>query len=124
MTLTITDQLISSGHAVRSAPGRPRAAEVSWLPGQLLDRNTAITAMMLADTVSDARRDEGHRLWPAIHNWAAELGLTGPGAVALASQLPDQIKGSDQGTARPGRCRKMSERDQWAVPAGSAWSVP
>jgi hypothetical protein len=124
VTLTITDQLISSGHAVRSAPGRPRAWEVSWLPGQLLDRNTAITAMMLADTASDAKRDEGHRLWPAIHNWAAELGLTGPDAVAQASQPPNQIKGRDRGTARSGRCRIVSERDQWAVPAGSAWSVP
>ena len=95
MTLTITDQLISSGHAVRSAPGRPHAQEVSWRPGQLLDRNTAITAMMLVDTANDARRDEGLRLWAAIHGWAAELGLTGPDAGAQASQPPDQIKGSD-----------------------------
>jgi hypothetical protein len=122
VTLTITDQLISSGHAVRSAPGRPRAWEVSWRPSQLLDSTTAITAM-LADTASDARRDERHRLGPAIHNRAAELGLTGPDAVAQASQPPDQIKGSDRGTDRPGRCRIVSERDQWAVPAGSAWSA-
>ena len=114
MTPTITDQLISNGHAVRSSPGRPRAWELSWLPSQLLDRNTAITAMMLAYTASDARREEGHRLWPAIHNWAA----------AQASQPLDQIKGRDRGTVRPGRCRIVSERDQWAAPAGSAWSVP
>ena len=124
MTLTITDQLISGGHAARSAPGRPHAWEVSWLSGQLLDCNTAITAMMLADTASDARRDEEHRLWPAIHNWAAELGLTGPDAVARASQPPVQIKGSDRGTARLGRCQIVSERAQWAAPAGSDWSVP
>jgi hypothetical protein len=121
VTPTITDQLISIGHAVRSATARPRAWEVSWLPGQFLDRNTAITARMLADTASDCRRDEGHRLWPAIHDWVGELGLAGPDAVAQAS---DQIEGSDQRTARPGRCRIVSERDQWAVPAGSAWSVP
>ena len=124
MTLTITDQLISSGHAVRSAPGRPRAWEVSWLPGQHVDRDTAITAMMLVDTASGAGQDEGYRLWPAIHGWSAELGMTGPEAVAQASQPSDQIKGSDRGTARPGRCRIVSERDQWAVPAGSAWNVP
>jgi len=124
VTLTITDQLISNAHTVRSAPGRPHAWEVSSLPGQLLDRNTAITAMMLADTASDARRDEEHRLWPAIHNWAAELGLTGPAAVAQVSQPPDQIKGSDRGIARLGSCRIVGERGQWAVPAGSDWSVP
>jgi len=124
VTLTITDQLISSGHAVRSAPGRPHAGEVSSLPGQLLDRNTAITAMMLADTASDARRGDGHRLWPAIHTRAAELGLTGPEAVAQASQPADQIKGSGRGTARPGRCQIASKRDQWAAPADSDWSVP
>ncbi len=124
MTLTITDQLISKGHAVRSAPGRPRAWEMSWLPGLLLDRKTAITAMILADTVSVARRDEGYQLWPAVHYSAAELGLTGPAAVAQASQPPDQVKGSDRGTARPGRCRIVSERGQWAVAARGAWSVP
>ena len=124
MTLTITDQLISSGHVFRSAPSRPRAWRVSWLPALLLDRNTVITAMMLVDTASDARRDDGHRLWPAIHNWAAELGLTGPAAVAQVSQPPDQIKGSDRGIARLGSCRIVGERGQWAVPAGSDWSVP
>jgi hypothetical protein len=116
----MTDQLISGGHAVRPAPSRPHAWEVSWLPGQLVDRNTAITAMMLADTASDARGDEGRRLWPAIHNWAVELGLTGPEAVAQAPQPPDQIKGSD----RPGRCRIVNECGQSAIPAGSDWSVP
>ena len=124
MTLSITDQLISSGHAVRSAPGRPHALEVSWLSGRLLERSTAITAMMLVDTAGDARRDEGHQLWPAIHNWAAELDLTGPDAAAQASQPADHINGSDRGAARPGRCRIMSERGQWALPAGSGWSLP
>ena len=49
---------------------------MSWLPGQLLDRNTAITSTILADTVAKADLHEGHRLWPHIHGWAAELGLT------------------------------------------------
>ena len=54
--------------------------EVSWLPGQTLDRNTAITAMILADTAAKDDLREGHRLWPHIQGWAAELGLTGPDA--------------------------------------------
>ena len=32
----------------------------------------------------------GHRLWPHIQGWAAELGLTGPGAVAAISQPPGE----------------------------------
>jgi hypothetical protein len=39
---------------------------VSWLPGQILDRNTAITAMTLAGTTADGHIREGHRLWPHI----------------------------------------------------------
>ncbi len=61
---------------------------MSWLPGQVLDRNTAITAMILADTAADERVREGHRIWPHIQGWAAELGLTGPQAVAAAAQTP------------------------------------
>jgi len=47
-------------------PVAPQALKVSSLPGQLLDCNTAIAAKMLADTASDAGRDERHRLLPAI----------------------------------------------------------
>jgi len=61
---------------------------VSWLPGRTLDRNSAITAMVLADTTADQRVREGHRLWPHIQGWAAELGLSGTNAVAAISQSP------------------------------------
>jgi hypothetical protein len=64
---------------------------VSWLPGRTLDRNSAITAMVLTDIVADERVSEGHRLWPHIQGWAAELGLTGPEAVAATSQPPGGI---------------------------------
>ena len=42
---------------------------MSWLPGQILDRNTAITAMILADTAAEEDLHEGHRLWPHIQSW-------------------------------------------------------
>ena len=90
MTLTITDTAMTSDrtvHSARQAPGR-NGWEVSWLPGQTLDRNTAVTAMILADVVSTADIEEGHRLWPHIRGWAAELGLTAPQAVTAASQPP------------------------------------
>ena len=81
MTLTITDTTMTSDqtpHTARPAPGHQHAWEVSWLPGRLMDRNTAITAMTLADTAADTDLHPRHRLWPHIQGWAAELGLTGP----------------------------------------------
>jgi hypothetical protein len=59
---------------------------VSWLPGRALDRNSAITAMILADHVGERDLNERHRLWPFIENWAGELGLSGADAVTRASQ--------------------------------------
>jgi hypothetical protein len=59
---------------------------VSWLPGRVLDRNSAITAMVLADQAGNDDLNERHRLWPHIEGWAAELGLTGHDAVNRISQ--------------------------------------
>ena len=69
MTLTINDTTMTSdqtAHTARQAPGLQHQWEVSWLPGQTLDRNTAITAMVLADLVGEEDLHEGHRLWPHI----------------------------------------------------------
>ena len=90
MTLTINDTTMTSDqtpHTARHAPSR-NEWEVTWLPGRTLDRNSAITAMVLADTTADQRVREGHRLWPHIHSWAAELGLTAPEAITRAAQPP------------------------------------
>ena len=90
MTLTIHDTLMTSdqtAHSARHAPSQ-HGWEVSWLPGQTLDRNSAITAMILADLTGEEELHEEHKLWPHIQGWAAELGLTGPEAVAAASQPP------------------------------------
>jgi hypothetical protein len=90
MTLKINDTTMTSDqtpHTARHVPSR-NEWEVTWLPGRTLDRNSAITAMVLADTTADQRVREGHRLWPHIQGWAAELGLTGPDAVAAISQPP------------------------------------
>jgi hypothetical protein len=104
MSLTITDTTMTSdhsAHAARHAPDR-NGWEVSWLPGQLLDRNSAITAMVLADTAAAADLREGHRLWPHIQGWAAELGLTAPDAVARASQPPaDSTRHHEQASRQP-----------------------
>ena len=103
MTLTINDTTMTSdqtAHTARQAPGRPHRWEVSWLPGRVLDRNTAITAMILADTAAEEDLREGHRLWPHVQAWAEELGLTGPEAVAAASQPPSDFNGGHEQAGR------------------------
>src|SRR5689334_20238379 len=91
MALTIDDTIMTSdqsAHTARQAPGHRHGWEVTWLPGQILDRDTAITAMMLADIAATGDIHPEHRLWPAVQSWSAEVGLTGPDAIAQASQPP------------------------------------
>ena len=106
MTLTINDTTMTSdqtAHTARHAPDR-NGWEVSWLPGQILDRNTAITAMVLADTAAERDLHEGHRLWPHIQSWAEELGLTGRDAIAKASQPPGGTnRQQEQASRQPDR---------------------
>jgi hypothetical protein len=106
VTLRIDDTTMTSDrtdHAARHSRGR-NGWEVSWLPGQTLDRNSAITAMTLADTTAEPGLAEGHRLWPHIQSWAAELGLTAPDAIARASQPPSDInRVQEHGSRQPDR---------------------
>ena len=90
MTLTIGETAMTSdqsAHIARQVPGPSRGWEVSWLPGQVFDRNTAITAMSLADIAATGDIRPGDRLWPVVESWSAEVGLTGPDAISRASQL-------------------------------------
>jgi hypothetical protein len=113
MTLTINDTTMTSDrtpHTARQAPGRPHHWEVSWLPGQTLDRNTTITAMILADTAAHGDLHQGHRLWPHIQGWAEELGLTGHDAIARVSQPPRSlVPGQERGSGQPGGGRLTSQ---------------
>jgi hypothetical protein len=89
MTLTINDTTMTSdqsAHMARRTPGSQHLWEVSWLPGRGLDRNGAITAMVLADQSGERDLNEKHRLWPFIEGWAAELGLTGSDAISRVSR--------------------------------------
>jgi len=91
MGLTINDDTMTSDyspHTARRAPGQPNIWQVSWLPGRRLDRNTAITAMILTDVTSSGDIRPGHRLWPHAESWAAELGLTAPAALAATADPP------------------------------------
>jgi hypothetical protein len=108
MALTIRDDSITSDQTVHTA--RPVADdehgwEVSWLPGRCMDRNSAITAMVLADVTGPGDMHAEHRLWIHIEGWAAELGLTAPDVLAQTSSPP--------GSAGP--CRSAVQADPEAA---------
>src|SRR5450756_1950843 len=66
---------------------------VTWLLGRLLTKNQAVTAMTIAEAVAehaDDLADNGSAWWLHIDRWAAELGITGPHAVAEASLPPEE----------------------------------
>jgi hypothetical protein len=91
MTVTILEDGMSSDrtpHTARLAPSDSHSWEVSWLPGRHIDRNSAITAMILADMVVSDDMHAGHRLWPHVEGWAAELALTAPEALTQVASPP------------------------------------
>jgi hypothetical protein len=102
VTLKIDDTAMTSDQTAHTARQSPSGHgwEVSWLPGQTLDRNTAITAMILADTTAERDLAEGHRLWPHIQSWAGELGLTVPDAIARISQPSKDIDRQQEHASR------------------------
>jgi hypothetical protein len=66
-----------------------------------MDRNSAITAMTLADLAGEGELSERHRLWPFIESWAAELGLTGSEAVDRTSRPCGPHQQCDRERERP-----------------------
>ena len=104
MTLTIHDTTMTSDqtvHTARQAPGHQHLWEVSWLPGRVLDRNSTITAMVLADHAGEHDLNERHRLWPFIETWSAELGLTGSDAINRASRPASPGQQHDRESEQP-----------------------
>jgi hypothetical protein len=98
MATKISDTEITSDRTRHTAAAWPVPGEltfwtVTWLLGRALTQSQALTAMMIADTIGghDMLADPlhaGHRLWARLDAWAAELGITGPCAVAEASLSP------------------------------------
>jgi len=89
MSLFISHDAITGEHTTHTArpvPGDPHAWEVTWLPGRRMNRNNAITAMVLADVAGSCDLESGDRLWPHVQGWAAEVGLTASQALARVSQ--------------------------------------
>lgn len=90
MAISITDTEMTSDlttHIAKPWPfnGDP-AWSITWLPGRVLTRNQVITAMMIAETVAaHADHIDQHGDWELfVDGWAAELGITGPIAIAEA----------------------------------------
>lgn len=93
MALTIGDDAITSDRTAHTA--RPLADdqhhwEVSWLPGRVMHRNSAITAMILADVTGPGDLRAGDPLRVHVEGWAAELGLTAPDVLTRTAGSPRQ----------------------------------
>ena len=84
---------MSSDMTRHTAQASPDGWEVSWLPGRVLSRDQATTAMVLTEAVAQMQAeglsrvvDHTHPMWRFIDAWAAELGLSGPDAVVRISE--------------------------------------
>jgi hypothetical protein len=103
-----------------SAPDEPMLWSVTWLPGRALTRDQAVTAMTIAEMVverADILADSSSKLWWHMDGWAAELGLTGPHAVAEASLSPEDHADmprvvTTEFDSRPGRRGYLLELDR------------
>jgi hypothetical protein len=97
--LVITESEIRSARTRHTAtawpvPGEPTLWSVTWLPGRALTQSQAVTAMTLAQAIAAHGviadpLHAGHPLWAHLDQWAAELGLSGPAALARASMSPE-----------------------------------
>jgi hypothetical protein len=104
MTMTITQTAIRSRDTRHAAcQARGGSWTVTWLPGRALTRSQAITAMLIAEAT--ARGPVDGRAWLHVCAWAAELGLTGHGAIGLAAAPPEDSAAPQGEGIRP-----------WAVP--------
>lgn len=65
---------------------------VSWLPGRVLTRDQAVTAMVLAEVVWREELRPESRWWGFIDKWAGELELTGPDAVVRCSEREAEVR--------------------------------
>jgi hypothetical protein len=92
VALTITDKIMRSDETAHTALLEHFEAgdawRVSWLPQRLMARNAAITAMTLAELVSEGEGIDLHDdpRGPVIDALAAELCLSGPDAVVRISE--------------------------------------
>ena len=76
MNIKITDEAMTSDTTPHSTRRDGDGWAVTWLPGRVLTRTQAITAMVLAETVAGGLGDHTDKRWPFIESWANELSMT------------------------------------------------
>lgn len=74
MSLHITDDEIISSVTEHHAHRTTEGWEVSWLPDRVLDRNSAITAMLLAEIYAEDP-PPWDKIWVHAAGWEKELGI-------------------------------------------------
>jgi hypothetical protein len=90
--MKITSKEMVSDLTKHTARATDSGWSVTWLPGRALTQNQAITALTIAEVVRthcDDLADTASRWWLHVDQWAAELGISGPYAVAEASLSPE-----------------------------------
>jgi hypothetical protein len=85
VNIRITGEAMTSDTTPHSARAEGDGWTVTWLPGRVLTRNQAITAMVLAETVASGIGDHTDQRWLFIESWANELGITGADAIGKIS---------------------------------------
>jgi hypothetical protein len=101
MKITVTGDARMHATATDHTASRAGANwTVTWLPGQALTQEQAVTALKIAATARRARTADG----PArarLAGWAAELGLPGPRAARMATApVPSAGSGPARQAAR------------------------
>lgn len=66
MSIRITDEPMTSDTTPDSARAHGDGWALTWLPGRVLTRNQAITAMVLAETVAGGVGDHTDKRWPRL----------------------------------------------------------
>jgi hypothetical protein len=93
MAIKIDDTEMASDATQHTACQTPSGAwRVTWLPGFDLNRNEAITAMVLADHVGNQAITTQDRIWPFVEGWAAELGMSPEAALLGVRKPPEQAQ--------------------------------
>jgi hypothetical protein len=96
MNLWITNDVMTSEDTRHQARLVESGWELSWLPGRVLDRNQAVTGMVLAEAVGDDS-DVGSSRWPLISALASELGLSAHDVVAQVAEHDVDLLAQDKG---------------------------
>lgn len=88
MTLRITGTEMASEQTAETAILVDGGWSVSWLPGRVLTRNQAITALTVAEEMTFYAADREPYQYEFIRDHAAELGLTAGEAIDMLSLTP------------------------------------